>query len=117
MKINGKALTYGILAGIGILIFYISVLTVFQSYGFALSEFRRLWIWLILLSVGFGTQIGLHASIKRDTAVNGGMATSSTVSGGSMIACCSHYLFSILPFIGIAGLSSFTSFLMIYQKA
>ena len=34
-----------------------------------------------------------------------------------MIACCSHYLLSIIPLIGITGLSAFTSFLMTYQKA
>ena len=43
MKINGKAVVYGILAGVGILAFYILVLSIFQSYGFALYEFKRLW--------------------------------------------------------------------------
>ncbi|MBS3092657.1 hypothetical protein J4466_04525 [Candidatus Pacearchaeota archaeon] len=117
MKINGKALTYGILAGIGILLFYISVLTIFQSYGFALSEFRRLWLWIVPLALGFGMQIGLYTSIKHDAAINTGMAASGGVSGGSMIACCSHYLLNIIPLIGITGLSAFTSFLMAYQKA
>ena len=117
MEINGRALAYGILAGLGILISYISVLTIFQSYGFALSEFRRLWVWLVPLAVGFGTQIGFYTSIKHDATVNRGMATSGTVSGGSMIACCSHYLLSIIPLVGITGLSAFTSFLMAYQKA
>lgn len=117
MKINWKYLIYGMLAGLGILAFYISVLTVFQSYGFALSEFKRLWVWLIPLAVGFGTQIGLYLSIKHDATINRGMAASGTVSGASMLACCSHYLFTIIPFIGIAGLSSFALFLMTYQKA
>ena len=117
MKIDSRALTYGILSSLGILAFYISVLTIFQSYGFALSEFRRLWIWLVPLAIGFGTQIGLYAFIKHDATVNGGMAASSTISGGSMDACCSHYLISIIPLIGITGLSAFTSFLMTYQKA
>ena len=66
MEINGRALAYGILTGLGILAFYLSVLTIFQSYGFALSEFNRLWIWLIPLAIGFGTQIGLYTSIKHD---------------------------------------------------
>lgn len=116
MKINGKALFFGILAASGILAFYIAVLTIFQSYGFALSEFKRLWVWLIPLSIGFGTQIGLYASIKHDATMNRGTAVSGTISGGSMIACCSHYLLNIIPFIGIAGLSVLTSFLMTYQK-
>ena len=117
MKVDVKALVYGILSGVGILAFYISVLTIFQSYGFALSEFKRLWIWLVPLAIGFGTQIGLYTSIKHDAIVNRGMATSGTISGGSMVACCSHYLLNIIPLIGITGLSAFTSFLMTYQKA
>ena len=117
MEINGKALVYGILAGLGILTFYISVLTIFQSYGFALSEFKRLWVWLVPLSIGFGTQIGLFSSIKHDATIKTGVATSGTISGGSMVACCSHYLLNIIPIIGLTGLSAFTSFLMTYQKA
>ena len=117
MEINVKSWTYGILAGLGILTFYISVLTIFQSYGFAIYEFRRLWVWLVLLAIGFGAQIGLYASIRHDATIKTGVKTSSTISGGSMIACCSHYLFSIIPLIGITGLSAFTLFLMTYQKA
>ena len=117
MKINGKAFFYGIAAGFGILLFYISVLTLFQSYGFAQSEFKRLWIWLVPLAIGFGTQIGLYVSIKHDSTMNRGVATSGTISGGSMVVCCSHYLLSVVPLIGIVGLSSLTLFLMTYQEA
>ncbi|MDO8460285.1 MAG: hypothetical protein Q7S74_04205 [Nanoarchaeota archaeon] len=116
MQVNGKALLYGTLAGFGILAFYIAVLTLFQSYGFALYEFKSLWIWLVPLAIGFGAQIGLYKSIKHDATVNRGIATSGTLSGGSMIACCTHYLLNIIPFIGITGLSVFSSFLMTYQK-
>ena len=117
MNLDGRALTYGILAGAGILVFYLSVLTLFQSYGFALYEFKRLWIWLVPLSAGFGAQIGLYFSIKHDATVTKGVAASGTISGGSMLACCSHYLISIIPIIGVTGLSAFASFLMVYQKA
>jgi len=116
MEINGRALAYGILAGLGILAFYIYVLTIFQSYGFALYEFKRLWIWLVPLSIGFGTQIGLYNSIKHDAIIKAEVKASGTISGGSMLVCCSHYLLSIIPLIGITGLSAFTSFLMSYQK-
>ena len=117
MKVNRKSLIYGITSGLGILAFYISVLTIFQSYGFALYEFKRLMFWLVPLAIGFGTQIGLYISIKHDSTIKAGAVTSGALSGGSMMACCSHYLLNIIPFIGITGLSAFTSFLMIYQKA
>ena len=117
MEINGKTFVYGLLAGVGILLFYISVLTIFQSYGFALYEFKRLWFWLVPLAIGFGTQIGLYTSIKHDATIKAGAAASGTISGGSVIACCSHYLLNIIPLIGLTGLTTFTSFLMTYQKA
>ncbi|MEK6841240.1 MAG: hypothetical protein AABX45_01450, partial [Nanoarchaeota archaeon] len=60
--VRNNSVLYGILAGLGILAFYISVLTIFQSSGFALYEFKRLWVWLVPLSIGFGTQIGLYVS-------------------------------------------------------
>lgn|SRR3989338_992157 len=117
MIINGKALAWGLLAGFGIIAFYILILTLFQSYGLAVYEFKRLWFWIVPLAVGFGAQIGLYNSIKHDASINTGAAASGTVSGGSMLACCSHYLIGILPFIGISGLTALTSFLMTYQKA
>ena len=117
MEVNGKALAYGLFSGLGILLFYLSILSIFQSYGFAIYEFKRLWVWLVPLSIGFGTQIGLYQSIKSDSSIKAGVSTSGTISGGSMLACCTHYLLSMIPLIGIAGLSTLTLFLMTYQKA
>lgn len=114
IEVNYRAIVLGILSGIGILAFYIIILTLFESYGFALYEFKRLWVWLIPLAVGFGTQIGLYISIRHDAILNSGIGASGTVSGGSMLICCSHYLLSMLPIIGFSGL---TIFLMTYQKA
>ena len=117
MEIKIKSFIYGILSALGILAFYMSVLTIFQGYGFAVYEFKSLWYWLVPLAIGFGTQIGLYSSIKHDATINGGMAASGTISGGSMAVCCIHYLFSMIPIIGVTGLSVFASFLMTYQKA
>ena len=117
MEIHGKELAYGLLSGLGIITFYLSILTLFQSYGFAIYEFKRLWVWLVPLAIGFGTQVGLYSSIKYDSTIKTGVSTSGTISGGSMLACCSHYLLTMIPIIGITGLSTLTLFLMTYQKA
>ncbi len=110
---QSNAVFYGILAGAGLLFFYISVLTAFQGFDFALSEFRNLWYWIIPLSLGFGMQIGLYNSILHTARINAEIAASGTASGGSMLACCSHFLLNALPILGISGL---TAFLMVYQK-
>jgi len=108
-----NSIFYGILAGAGILFFYIGVLTIFQSLDFAISEFRNLWFWIIPLAIGFGIQIGLYNSILHTATINAEIATSGGVSGGSMIACCSHFALNAIP---ILGFSALTTFLMAYQK-
>src|SRR3989344_811192 len=85
--------------------------------GCAVYEFKRLWVWIVPLAIGFGTQIGIYLSIRHDATIKAGATTSGAISGGSMLACCSHYLLSIIPLIGITGLSTFTTFSMAYQKA
>ena len=112
-KRKNNSIFYGVLAGAGILFFYLGVLTIFQSFNFAVSEFRGLWYWIIPLATGFGTQIGLYSSILHTAKINAGMAASGTVSGGSMVACCSHFALGALPILGFSGLATF---LMAYQK-
>ena len=74
---------------------------------------RSSWYFIFPLVIGFGIQIGLWQSIKHDALVNGTVAGTGGISGGSMIACCSHFLFSIIP---IAGASGIAVFLTAYQK-
>ena len=64
--------------------------------------------------IGFGTQIGLYNSIKHTAQMTGTVAVSGGISGGSMIACCSHFLLNIIPIIGLSGLALF---LVKYQTA
>jgi len=114
IKINKKAFLLGVLSAVGILAIYLLFLTLFQSSGFAIYEFRKLWVWLVPLSIGFGTQIGLYLSIRHNSKIKAGVSTSGTISGGSMLICCSHYIIGLIPLVGLAG---FSQFLMSYQKA
>ncbi len=108
-----NSIFYGVLAGAGILFFYISILTIFSGFDFAISQFRILWYWLVPLAAGFGTQIGLYTSIVHTSKLNAEIAASGTISGGSMIACCTHFILNAIPIFGLSGLAAL---LMIYQK-
>ena len=110
---SSNAVLYGIIAGLALLLFYLTVLSLFQNFQFALSNLRSLWYFILPLAVGFGTQIGLYFSIKHTATVNATIAGSGGVSAGSMIACCSHFLLNLIP---IAGFSGAAVFLMAYQK-
>ena len=105
MKNKRNAPLYGILAGIGLLAFYLSVVSFFQGIEFAFLNLRSLWYLIFPLVIGFGTQISLYTSIKHTAQMTGTVAATGTISGGSMIACCSHFLLQMIPLVGISGLS------------
>jgi hypothetical protein len=109
-----KTILYGLLAGLGLLIFYLVIVSLFQGTEFAFRNLRSLWYLIFPLTIGFGTQIGLYTSIRHTAALTGTVAGTGGVSGGSMVACCSHFLLNMVPFLGISGLAII---LMKYQTA
>lgn len=111
--VRDNSVLYGILAGLGLLLFYLVVVSIFQDIDFAFLNLRSLWYLIFPLVIGFGTQIGLYTSIKHTAAMTGTVAGTGGVSAGSMVACCSHFLLQIIPLAGISGL---TLFLVRYQK-
>ena len=102
-----NSVLYGILAGMGLLLFYLTIVSIFQGVEFAFLNLRGLWYLIFPLVIGFGTQIGLYFSIKHTAQLTGTVVGTGSISGGSMIACCSHFLLQAIPFAGIAGLSLF----------
>lgn len=98
---------------IGILLILALNLIVLYSVGFpamALLQIRKYLPLLILLVLGFGFQIGLFTYLRHKSMM--GCATTVTsggVSSTSMVLCCSHYLLSVLPFMGASAVSLFTS--------
>lgn len=111
---NDKSILYGLLAGTGLLLFYILIVSLFQDINFAFVNLRSLWYLIFPLAAGFGTQIGLYTSIKHTALMKGTVAGTGGFSAGSMIVCCSHFLFNMLPFLGASALAVF---LMKYQPA
>ena len=102
---KSNAVLYGVLAGLGLIIFYLSVVSLFQGIEFAFLNLKSLWYLIFPLVIGFGTQISLYTSIKHTAQMTGTVAATGTISGGSMIACCSHFLLQMIPLVGISGLS------------
>ena len=104
---KSNAVLYGMLAGLGLLAFYLSVVSIFQGIELAFLNLRGLWYLIFPLAIGFGTQIGLFFSIKHTAQLTGTVAATGAISGGSMVACCSHFLLQIIPLVGISGLAIF----------
>ena len=112
--VRNNSVLYGILAGLGLLFFYLAVLSFFQGVNFAFMNLRSLWFLIFPLAIGFGIQIGLYFSIKHTAMLTGTVAGTSGISAGSMVACCSHFLLNVIPLAGFSGLAIFA---MKYQPA
>ena len=105
------------LGSTGLLIVYGVILTVAESFDHAVTQFADMWIWISLLVIGFGTQVGLFALLKiqqkdKSRSTTAEVAATGGISAGSMIACCAHHVADLLP---ILGLSAAAVFLTKYQ--
>jgi len=110
---KNRALPAGILGGFFLILLFLTVVILTNStIGFILSEIQRLWYWVLLLAAGFGLQLGLflhirHTLQQRLAGATAEVAASGAVSTGSMIACCSHGLANLLPFLGVSAAAAF----------
>ncbi len=111
-----KSIICGLIAGVALILFYLLVVGILQGFEFAIFNLKSLWYLILPLVIGFGAQIGLYSSIKHDAKIKTAMTGTGAVSAGSMVACCSHFLLNIIPFIGLAGLAGLSAILMSYQK-
>ena len=106
-----RSYLWGISGSAFILGIYFLTLTLSNSLLHAIEELKVLGIWIGLLSVGFGIQTGLFVYVKgalkaRSTAqATATMAAAGGMSATAMVACCMHYLTTILPVLGLSAVS------------
>lgn len=113
-----RSVGWGLIGALLLLSFYWLVLTLANSWAHAVEQWRQWWYWIVLLVIGFGSQVGLYSYIRstvrerRIKSVGGEVAATGGVSAGSMVACCAHHVVDVLP---ILGLSAAAVFLVEYQ--
>ena len=114
-----KPYFWGASGSLLLLAIYFLILSWANSFDHALEQFREYSVWLILLSAGFGTQVGLYSYIRQKIRQKQSLKTAQKeiagaagISTTSMVACCAHHLVDILP---ILGLSAVFLFLAQYQ--
>lgn len=104
-----KIVRNGLIATLSLLVLYFTIVTLVSGFTFAISQFESFWYFLISLTIGFGIQIGLYSYLtqvvkQNNMAMNDAtVAVTGTTSTLTMISCCAHYLATILPILGIAG--------------
>ena len=103
----------GLAGSIGLLGLYLGLVTLAQGFEHAvdlLLEDRYLVTPIIL---GFGTQVGLFAHLRRtlrartSRSANALAGAGTGTSGVAMVACCAHHLADVLPFVGLSGAALF----------
>lgn len=116
-----KPYMFGIAAAVGVIGFYLGLLTLVSDWYNAKSQFAQYGGWVIALSTGLGIQTTLFAYIRNQlkgkaiTAAKSSMAASGGVSTASMAACCAHYLVAFLPAFGLSFFSAAAAGLAEYQ--
>ncbi len=115
IRLYRQEIKNGTLASLSLLLLYIFVMGIAsRSITATISQFQQLWYWMIILIIGFGTQVGLYTRMRNIIHRNQSSGTSSAVlatstgtSTVSMIACCAHHLVEVLPIIGLSGAAIF----------
>jgi cation transport ATPase len=116
-----KPYLFGITAAVGVIGFYLGLLTIVSDWYNAKSQLSQYWGWIISLALGLGIQATLFSYIKVQlrgktiTAAKSSLAASGGVSTASMAACCAHYLVALLPAFGLPFFSAAAAGLAKYQ--
>jgi YHS domain-containing protein len=104
-----RPLAAGAVAILGLLIFYLGMITLAQGWAHASAQLLDDRNFIAAIVLGFGMQVGLYTYLRglhAHTAVSG-VAASTGTSAAAMLACCAHHLADVLPIVGVAGAAVF----------
>jgi copper chaperone CopZ len=109
---NPRSYIFGAIASFAIVGVYLGMKTLTADWYFAKIQFSEYRWWIITLAVGLGIQVTLFTLFRarlrgqKMKAAKSSMAASGGVSATAMMACCSHYLATLIPALGIPFLSA-----------
>ncbi len=100
----------GLAAALGVIGFYLGLLTLTSNWYFAKVQFSDYRWWIIALAFGLGIQGVLYSNMRirlRLETMRGAkssLAASGGMSAASMAVCCAHFLPTLgLPFLSAAA--------------
>lgn len=107
---NKRSIAVGILAALTLSAFYVTILTLVSGWDFTRAQAARDWPYLLAIVPLFGTQVGLFHHLRAGAKAAKAAGASATASGGmsgtAMVACCAHFLPTLLPYTGIAAFAT-----------
>ncbi len=104
-----RPLIFGGLAALGLLAFYLGIITLAQGWGHAIEQLAVDRWYVSAIIAGFGTQVGLYTYLRsmHTHAMAGGVAASTGTSTVAMLACCAHHLTDVFAIVGLSGAAIF----------
>ncbi len=111
----------GVIGALALIGLYLGIIAGTQSPGHALEQLAQDRLWVGLVALGFGAQVGLYAYLRlivQALKLAGATAITGLGTGAStlgMLACCAHHATDFAPLVvlmGSAGLSGAVSLLM-----
>ena len=112
-----RAIACGMVAFTALLAAYFGALALLSGWPYALDQFGQFGQYVVPLAAGFGLQVSLFVRLRqllpRTIAANTVVAASGTTSTAAMVSCCAHYLVTIAPVLGAAGLVSLAAELQV----
>ena len=109
---NPRSYLYGAMASIAIVGVYLGMNTLTADWYFARIQFSEYRWWILTLAIGLGIQVTLFTLFRAQLrgqkigAAKSSMAASGGMSATAMMACCSHYLATVIPALGVPFLSA-----------
>ena len=109
---NRRPYLYGVLASIATVGVYLGMNTLTADWYFARVQFSEYRWWILTLAIGLGIQVTLFTLFRAELrgrkmrAAKSTMAASGGMSATAMMACCSHYLATVVPALGVPFLSA-----------
>ena len=103
---------FGTIASFAIVGIYLGMNTLTADWYYAKVQFNQYRWWIVALAFGLGVQVTLFSLLRaqlkknRMRAAKSSIAASGGVSTAAMMACCSHYLATVLPALSLPFLSA-----------
>jgi len=122
MSIKRATIIKSVLVGwLGILalatLYFILLTWVGHDWRHPFQQFLTVKYWMSALFLGFGLQLALFwytkLMIKIKQAQRVAVANTG-VSAATMIACCAHHLFEVVPILGLSAVSIFLARYQVY---
>ena len=109
---NPRPYIFGTIASFAIVGVYLGMNTLTADWYFARVQFSEYRWWILTLAVGLGIQVTLFTLFRAQVrgqkmrVAKSTMAASGGMSATAMMACCSHYLATVIPVLGVPFLSA-----------